>query len=216
MAKPGSRSGTRSDGEATRLKILEAAVETLRAEGFAGTSARTIAANGGFNQALVFYHFGSVNDLLLAALAHVGDTRMRDYLSVLGRVESLQDLVAAARSILDEDLDRGYVKVLSELISGASTYPELGPRIWEEIKPWVGFAEQAIIRVLAGSPLETVVPTADIAHGIVALYLGLELLAQLNDDRAPIDSLFGSVERLALLVTILPLAVPDAKGVTKR
>ncbi|MGD0455999.1 MAG: TetR family transcriptional regulator, partial [Solirubrobacteraceae bacterium] len=52
----------------TKLKIAEAALETLKQRGFAGASAREIAGVGGFNQALIFYHFGSVQKALLAAL----------------------------------------------------------------------------------------------------------------------------------------------------
>jgi len=216
VAKPGARSGTRSDGEATREKIVGAAIDTLCAEGFAGTSARSIAAKGCFNQALVFYHFGSVNDLLVASLGHVGKRRMEDYSAALENVYSLVELVAAARSIFNEDLDRGYIKVLSELISGASTFPELGPRIWEEIEPWVAFTEEAVARVVAGTPLDAVLPVADVAYGIVALYLGLELLTQLNSDRHAVDSLFGAVDRFAEVFSALFHPAPDEKGDGKR
>ena len=41
-------------GNATRDRIVAAALETVRAEGFANTTARAIAAHGGFNQALIF------------------------------------------------------------------------------------------------------------------------------------------------------------------
>jgi len=205
VAKPGARSGSRLDGRSTREKITEAAVDTLCAEGFAGASARSIAAKGGFNQALVFYHFGSVNDLLIAALADVGRTRMEEYSAALQKVDSIGALLVSARSIFNEDLDRGYVKVLSELISGASTFPELGPRIWNEIRPWLGFTEAAVQRVVAGSPLEAVVPVSDVAFGIVALYLGLELLSQLNGERGAVESLFGALERFAgLIASFLP------------
>ena len=197
MAKSGSKAGRRSDGDSTREKIVEAAIDTLCSEGFSGTSARAIAAKGGFNQALIFYHFGSVNDLLMAALARVGRTRMADYTVTRGEVESLPDLVSAARSVFNEDLDRGYVKVLSEMISGASTYPELGPQIWEEIKPWVSFTQDSISRVVSGTPFESVIPAADVAFGIVALYLGIELLTQLNGERGAVDSLFSTADRLA-------------------
>jgi AcrR family transcriptional regulator len=50
----------------TKARIVEAAVETLKAKGFAGSSAREIAKTGGFNQALIFYHYGSVQNVLLA------------------------------------------------------------------------------------------------------------------------------------------------------
>ena len=193
--------GKRSDGADTKERLLKAAIETLCGAGFSGASARAIAANGGVNQALVFYHFGSVNDLLLEALASVGRARMADYTAALAEVSSLEELVAAAKAIFDEDLDRGYVKVLSELISGASTFPELGPRIWQEIEPWVAFTEEAISRVAADSPLGAVVPVPDLAFGIVALYLGLELLAHLKGEHRDVDSLFSAVKQMAEMMS---------------
>src|SRR5919202_3636656 len=65
--------------EKTRQAMVEAAIETLRAEGFAGTTTRAIAQRGGFNQALVFYHYGGVNELLLAALDRSSAERLARY-----------------------------------------------------------------------------------------------------------------------------------------
>src|SRR6266581_2280999 len=45
----------------TKRRILDAALEALRTEGFAGATSRAIARIGGFNQALIFYHFGSLD-----------------------------------------------------------------------------------------------------------------------------------------------------------
>jgi AcrR family transcriptional regulator len=44
--------------------------------GFAGASAREIARRADCNQALVFYHFGSVTELLLAGLDDVSTRRL--------------------------------------------------------------------------------------------------------------------------------------------
>ena len=63
----------------TKLQIAEAALETLTSKGFAGASARAIAQTGGFNQALIFYHFGSVQNALLAALDLISARRLNDY-----------------------------------------------------------------------------------------------------------------------------------------
>ena len=60
----------------TKARIAEAALETLKTVGFAGASARAIAHQGGFNQALIFYHFGSVQAVLLAAFDLMSDRRM--------------------------------------------------------------------------------------------------------------------------------------------
>ena len=53
--------------EDTKQRIIRATLQTLREQGAAGTSARAIAAAGGFNTSLLFYHFGSVEGALLAA-----------------------------------------------------------------------------------------------------------------------------------------------------
>ncbi|HEY7926461.1 MAG TPA: helix-turn-helix domain-containing protein, partial [Candidatus Dormibacteraeota bacterium] len=58
-------------GDRRRARIVDAALQTLRAEGYAGVSVRAIAATGDFSPALVFYHFGSVDALLLAVLDRV-------------------------------------------------------------------------------------------------------------------------------------------------
>lgn len=63
---------------ATRDKILAAARELFEEKGFDVTSVREIAAAAGVNVALINYHFGSKENLLLAHMEEsVGTTRMR-------------------------------------------------------------------------------------------------------------------------------------------
>src|SRR5579871_2601774 len=113
----------------TRAALIRAAIDTLREDGFAATSARRIAQRAGCNQALVFYHFGSVHDLLLAALEDVSAERMAAYGGLLGRATSLAELATAARTVFEADLDSGHVRVLTEMISGAQSVPGLGERV---------------------------------------------------------------------------------------
>src|SRR3981081_1925848 len=89
----------------TKSKIAEAALETLKAKGFAGSSAREIAAAGDFNQALIFYHFGSVQNVLLAALDLVSARRMRAYEPAFERAQTVSELATLAREIYAEDLE---------------------------------------------------------------------------------------------------------------
>src|SRR5580704_13536004 len=77
-----SGGGTMGD---TRAALIEAAIAVLHESGFARASARRIAQRAGCNQALVFYHFGSVNDLLVAALEEVSARRMAAYRELLAR-----------------------------------------------------------------------------------------------------------------------------------
>lgn len=65
--KAGEPKGQDARSLETREKLLEGALRTLVEQGIAKASARAIATTAGVNQALVFYHFGSVDELLAAA-----------------------------------------------------------------------------------------------------------------------------------------------------
>ena len=157
MAKSGTsssvagRDSSRSAG--TRARLIEAAIETLKAEGFAGSSARAIAERAGVNQGLIFYHFDSVANLLLAALDSVSARRMEHYGAAIDGVGSPTELVDVATAIFREDLDAGYVAVLVEMIAGASSTPGLGPAVSARLGPWFAFAERAVTTTF-GPPLD--------------------------------------------------------------
>ncbi|HEX4127608.1 MAG TPA: TetR/AcrR family transcriptional regulator [Acidimicrobiales bacterium] len=215
MAKSGAssslvgRDSSRSAG--TRTKLIDAARETLKAEGYAGSSARAIADRAGLNQGLIFYHFASVANLLLAALDSVSATRMEQYGAAVERVASPTELVDVATDIFEEDLDAGYVAVLVEMIAGASSTPGLGAEVSARLGPWFAFAEQAVTSTL-GPPLDSVLPPGDVAYAIVALYLGLEMLTHLDGDRARALGLFAHAKSLATLLEALTPAPTAARS----
>ncbi|MCU1459309.1 MAG: bacterial regulatory s, tetR family protein [Actinomycetia bacterium] len=212
MAKSGrSSKPTKVTGESsnvTRRALVDAAIESLRHDGFAGASARAIAGRAGVNQSLVFYHFGSVADLLLAALDEVSARRLERYSAVVNGALSPAELISAATRIFREDLDEGYVTVLVEMIAGAASSPALGEQVAARIAPWRAFAERVIESALADSPFASLVPVVNAAYAVVALYLGLEMLSHLDGDRAPALALFDQAGRLAALFAGTSAASP--------
>lgn len=215
MARSGAK-GRAGLAEDTRRRIVDAAIETLKRDGFAGASARAIARTGGFNQALVFYHFGSVNELLLAALDETSARRMEAYREVVEAAATDPSvLVQAAARIYREDLDSGHIKVLAELIAASSTVPGMARGIAARIEPWVALARDAIDRALGGSPIGLLVPAEELAHAVVALYLGMEMLTHLDGDRSKADALFRRAAGLAPVLAGLAAPLPvdeSAKG----
>lgn len=183
----------------TRLQIVEAALQTLRDHGFAGASARTIAHAGGFNQALIFYHFGTVQTLLLAALDAISNRRLAEHGPELEAARTPSELVALARRIHDDDVRRGYVTVLGEMVSGGVSDPELGAAVAARIEPWIELVQRKLEQLLDGSPLAALAPPRDLAFAIVASYFGVDMLGQLRGDRAPAESLLELAARLASL-----------------
>jgi AcrR family transcriptional regulator len=189
----------------TKLKIAEAAMATLKARGFAGASAREIADSGGFNQALIFYHFGSVQMALLAALDLVSARRMDAYRSAFERARTIPELVTLAREIYAEDLQNGYVTVLGEMVAGGVADAELGGEVAARLQPWIGMVESKLRELVSGSPFESMLAPEDVAFAIVALYLGVDMLSHLEGDHTRAESLLALGERFApLLGALLP------------
>ena len=58
-------------GDTTRRALLDAAQELLILKGVSGITTRKVADRAGVNQALVHYHFGTIEELLVAALERV-------------------------------------------------------------------------------------------------------------------------------------------------
>ena len=192
-----------AQGEATRGRIIDAAFATLRAEGYSNTSARAVARRGGFNQALIFYHFGSLNDLLLAAMDRLGEERRRRYQELLGSASGPIELAARARLLYAEDLDSGHSAVVAELFAASSGEPQLRAQMLARMTPWLEFTEALIGRFLAGSSFGSLLDARSAAGAVLSLYLGLDLLIQLDGDRSRADAMFEAGDRLA--ATLAPL-----------
>ena len=75
----------------------------------------------------------------------------------------------------------------------------LGPEVAARIRPWTDFAQRVIDGALADSPLGSVLPSRDVAYGIVALYLGIDMLGHLAEDNAAAESLLDLGIRYAPL-----------------
>ena len=186
-----------SAGSATRDRLVEAALTTLRTHGFPGTTARAIARTGKLNQALIFYHFGSLDRLLLAALDLTSRQRLARYQSVLTDVRSMTEMIDVMSRLYAEDVEVGHVAAVQEMVAGGSSVPGLRLEVVARMEPWVRFADEVITRMLKGTFLESVLPTKDFAYAAVALYFGIETLTHLDGDRRRAEALFDTGKQLA-------------------
>jgi AcrR family transcriptional regulator len=186
---------TKSSAQDTPKRLIDAALETLREEGFAGATSRAIARRGGFNQALVFYHFGSVDGLLLAALDATSEERLARYRAEVAAVASLDELIALMSRIYAEDRDSGHLTVVSQMIAGSLARRDLAPQVLARMEPWLALAEETVTRFLGASVAR------ELAPALVTFYLGVNLLSVLDQGR--IDALFARLPELAPLVAAL-------------
>ena len=186
-----------------RTQMIEAAIESLKEVGYAGTTIREIARRGGFNSALISYYFGGLHGLLLAALDHSSETRMARYSQAVEEAADLEELVAVARRIYREDVEGGHITIFSEMVAASLAHRELGPELVARSEPWLDFVEAAIKKAAGDSPLLTLIPPKEIAYAIICFYLGVNLMTQLEENDSRIERLFELAESVTPLVAPL-------------
>lgn len=160
---------TRPAGRAadTRARLMDGAIETLRRQGYAAASARSIAATAGVNQALIFYHFGSVDELLASACRQTSAAHIALYSARLDTATTVREVLAAGRSLP--------MPPVVQLLSAARTNAVLAAACGEVVARWTGLTEQALRRLLERTPLAGRCDLAGLARMLTAAAIGLEL-----------------------------------------
>lgn len=203
--------GTEKSSEETRQRLLDGADEVLREKGYAGASARNIATAAGVTSALVFYHFGGVDQLLLAALDRDTAERMEAHGATMAEVRTVEEFAAAAVTIYRTDLERGSLAKFSEMVAAAVTNEDLRKEITERAEPWLDFVAEHWDRVTRGTPLGKLLPARDVANAALTFYLGVNLFSVIDPDRRRTEDVFALVQRLAPRAKLLTMKVPGRR-----
>ena len=180
--------------------MIEAAIESLKDVGYAGTSIREIARRGSFNSALISYYFGGLHQLLLAALDHSSEIRMRRYSEAVENATNLEELLAVARQIYREDVEGGHITIFTEMVAASLAHRELGPELIARAEPWLDFVEGAIRKGLGDNPLLQLIPPREIAYSVLCFYLGVNVMTQLEPESKRVDGLFDLANQFAPVV----------------
>ncbi|MFC0507592.1 TetR/AcrR family transcriptional regulator [Micromonospora costi] len=193
----------------TKQRLLDGTIAAIREHGIAGVSARTIAAAAGVNQALVFYHFGTVDDLLAAACRASTAERVRHWSARLAQVGSLRELLDVGRALHDQERELGNVSVLAQLLAGAQGDERLAAPTAAALRLWVDEIESVLGRLLAGSPFAEVADVPGLARAVSAAFIGLELYDGV--DRAATERALAALDQLAVLIEVVDDLGPIAR-----
>jgi len=113
-------------GEATRKALLDAAETLLITKGVADITTRKVADQAGVNQALVHYHFGTIEELLLAVLARVSQS-VRERSKRIYKSESFffDGWLEEMEEQITSDFERGWGKIWLENLTLAANRPRI-------------------------------------------------------------------------------------------
>ena len=193
----------------TRDKLLRATQEALVEGGIAHLSARTVAARAEVNQALVFYHFGTVSELVEAAARALADETVDHYRERFAGVGTLTGLLGLGEEVHARERTTGNVAVMAQLMAGAQQDEVLARAARYAMDLWREQVEQVVRRVLEPSPLADVVDPAGLARAISAAFIGLELYDGVDPDGAA--AALAALERLGVLLEVVDDLGPVAR-----
>jgi AcrR family transcriptional regulator len=113
-------------GDATRKAFLDAAEELLITKGAAAITTRKVAERAGVNQALVHYHFGTIEELLVAALERVS-VQVKERSQEIYRTDGnfMDGWFEEMEAAITSDFDRGWGKVWLENLTLAANRPKI-------------------------------------------------------------------------------------------
>jgi AcrR family transcriptional regulator len=121
-----------------RERILDAALEVMKAEGYAGTSLAKVAARAGESKGLVAYHYGSKQGLVETVARRIAEEITEAVLARLGEGTDVEGVVANAAAGVEEILDRDerLARVYFDLAAISVVEPEIRSVIAEINEGW--------------------------------------------------------------------------------
>ncbi len=180
---------------------MDAAVSALKRQGIAGVSARSIAAEAEANQALVFYHFKTVEGLLAAAALRETELRLARYRERFAGVGSLRELLAVGQELHARERANGNVLLLGQFLAGATAYPRLAEVSAQALRQWTVELEAVLERLFAGHALAEFLDLPGLARAMTAGFVGLELYEGVDPEGA--TGAFAALDGLGALVEVV-------------
>jgi AcrR family transcriptional regulator len=185
----------------TEAAFLQAAERLLVRVGYAGITTRRLAAEGGFNQGLIHYYFGSLDEVLVRVLDRfTGELIARQRAMYEADVPFLEKWRMAWR-FQEEDLATGYPKIWYELQAMAWNRPDLRARIERVNAAWRQVLREAFTRALREYGVEKEYPVEVMVSLVMTMALGyqFERLSGIREGHAAllahIDAWLVSLEK---------------------
>lgn len=166
------------------------------------------------NQALVFYHFGSVDELLAAACRAGTAERVASWSGRLAEVSSLRELLEVGRGLHAEERRLGNVSFLAQMLAGAQSDERLVAPTAGALQLWVDEIEAVLRRLLAGSPFAEVADVAGLARAVSAAFVGLELYDGV--DTAGAERAMAALDQLGVLIEVVDELGPVTRQILQR
>jgi TetR/AcrR family transcriptional repressor of nem operon len=189
-------------GERTRQRIVREAAALFNTQGFAGTSVSDVSAATGLEKGGVYNHFGSKDDLALAAFDYAVsllrqrfDAAVRAHADGAGRLRAMFDVY---RVLSEQPFVKGGCPILNTAVEADDTHPALRARARGAMDAWLELVAEALETGRAAGQFRAHLDVGAVSNTIVAALEGGILLAKLYHEparmRAVIDQISAYVD----------------------
>lgn len=192
--------GVKAPEEQRRAQILDAAVAVAAAERIDGLTVRKVAEAAALSPGLVFFHFGSKEQLLLDLLDRVLEEIIgrRPPEDAAGAPSARDALLTYARRELERlPAEREFVELFFDLWVVGTRNPDVRTRMSEAMAAYRASFEPLATRIVAEERDRFAgVPPTDVARIIVSFVQGTAFQAVLEPTVFDVDALMAALEAL--------------------
>jgi AcrR family transcriptional regulator len=187
----------------TKAKILDAAFRRLAHDGYAALSVREIARDAGVNHALINYHFGTKDQLVIDVLDAANRKLLARQAAMYQGPGGFAEKWAEARRFYASDLASGFVRVQAELWAASLANVELREKFVPRLLAWKQVVLAGVREVLQAcerhvGPLPAPFTPEVLACWISEFWLGMEFadLLGIKEEQASHRAALDAVEQL--------------------
>jgi len=196
---------TQDRAEATRRRLLDAAVASLRARGTAGMTSREIARAAGVNLQAITYHFGSKDELVAQALTGLVQERVAPIRAALEsdgdpaeRLFAALSTIGGAFAVAREDL-----AAYAGAVAASSSNPTLAAALGDLHAELVDYLATLVAEMQADGYIQSWVRPRPMAELLVSIGDGVAMHAHYGE-----PDVDGVLDQVALLL----MAARDQKS----
>lgn len=175
-------------GEETRQMILHRSAEVFNRKGYYGASMADIIQATGLEKGGIYNHFGSKDDLALAAFDYAVDLVRQEFQLALkdkrDAIERLQAIVGVYRAIPGGSPVAGGCPVLNTAVESDDTHPVLRDHARRAMDEWREFIRRVVNKGIERGQVRPDVQADDLATLLIATLEGAIMLTKLYDDNA--------------------------------
>lgn len=171
------------DHDKRREELADAALQIIAREGMRGVTTRAVADESGWSTGVLTHYFGTLNDLLLAALRRAADLQGQVFREHRSKVQlnALERLRLILESILPLDDRRvALTRIFSVYFAEVGVNPATREEVTTYLRNWRRLVERTIIAGQEDGSITTTRDPTDLTIDLVAFTDGISIHAAID------------------------------------